>query len=139
MTEIQNCFYRISVKALVLNETRDKFLVCKKETGIWELPGGGLDWNTTPQADLPREITEEMCINTTYIAKHPSYFITGQTLRSKTWIANVIYETTLENLDFTPSDECTEIRFINKDSSADLLLFPTVATLLEQFDQNNHQ
>jgi 8-oxo-dGTP diphosphatase len=139
MIEIPDCFYRISVKALVLNEARDKFLICKKETGVWELPGGGLDWGMTPQEDLPREIEEEMNIKTTHIATHPSYFITGQTLRSKTWIANVIYETTLEHLDFTPSDECIEIRFINKDNVADLTLFPAITTLLNQFHPENHK
>lgn len=103
-----------------------------------ELPGGGLDWGTAPHQDLPREIEEEMSIKTTHIADHPSYIITGQTLRSKTWVANVIYETTLEHLNFTPSDECTEIRFINKDTVSDLTLFPIVATSLNQFDPKNH-
>jgi len=60
MTEIPNCFYRVSVKALILNETIDKFLISEKESGVWELPGGGLDWGASPQEDLPREIMEEM-------------------------------------------------------------------------------
>ena len=53
MNKIPECFYRVSVKALVLNETRDKFLICEEESGVWELPGGGLDWGATPQEDLP--------------------------------------------------------------------------------------
>lgn len=43
MAEIRNRFYRVSVKALILNETRDKFLLCKQGNGVWDLPGGGLD------------------------------------------------------------------------------------------------
>ena len=139
MSEIPDNFYCTSMKALVLNETRDKFLVCKKETGVWVLPGGKLDYGELPQNGLRREIMEEMGIDATHIADTPSYFITGQTLRTKTWVANVVYETTLPHLDFTPSDECLEIRFINKDSAADLFLFPAVATLLQQFDPTNHQ
>ncbi len=138
MTEIPNCHYRISIKALVLNETRDKFLVCKKETGVWVLPGGGLEWGATPQEDLPREIEEEMGIKTTFVAEHPSYFITGQSIRNKKWVANVLYETALEHLNFTLSDECTELRFINKDDIEDLFLYPTVITLLNQFHVENH-
>ena len=41
--DIPECFYRISVKALVLNEARDRFLITQEEDGRWELPGGGLD------------------------------------------------------------------------------------------------
>jgi len=139
MTEIPNNFYCTSMKALILNEAKDKFLVCKKETGVWVLPGGKLDYGESPQEGLRREIMEEMNIEATHIADNPSYFITGQTLRTKTWVANVIYETTIEHLDFTPSDECKEIRFINKDSATDLFLFSTIATLLEQFKPENHQ
>jgi 8-oxo-dGTP diphosphatase len=138
MIEIPNNFYCTSMKALILNESKDKFLVCKKETGVWTLPGGKLDYGESPQEGLRREIMEEMNIETVHIADNPSYFITGQTLRTKTWVTNVIYETTIEHLDFTPSDECTEIRFINKDSATDLFLFSIVATLLEQFKPENH-
>jgi len=31
MIEIPECYYRVSVKALILNETRDKFLICEEE------------------------------------------------------------------------------------------------------------
>jgi 8-oxo-dGTP pyrophosphatase MutT (NUDIX family) len=134
MPEIPNNFYCTSMKALILNETRDKFLVCKKESGVWVLPGGKLDYGESPQAGLRREILEEMNIEVTHIADNPSYFITGQTLRTKTWVANVIYKTSLAHLNFSPSDECVEIRFINKDTAEDIFLFPTVATLLKQFN-----
>ena len=139
MAEIPNSFYCTSMKALILNETKDKFLVCKKETGVWVLPGGKLDYGESPQEGLRREISEEMNIEVLHIADNPSYFIIGQTLRTKTWVANAIYETSLAHLNFTPSDECIEICFINKDSVGDLFLFPTVATLLKQFDPENHK
>ena len=131
--EIKNCFYRVSVKALVLNETRDKFLVCKKETGVWELPGGGLDWGATPQDDLIREIKEEMGVSVSFIADNPSYFITCQTLNRGLWVANVIYETVMTSLSFTPSDECTEICFVDKNDIKEMKMFPAVIKLAEMF------
>lgn len=141
MTEwnIPNCFYRISIKALVLNETRDKFLIVQEENGEWELPGGGLDWGTTPQEDLPREIEEEMGLTITWMSDHPSYFLTGQNRNKETWAANVIYETELENLDFTPSDECIDVRFVNKEDIKDLPVFPNVKMLAAQFDPERHK
>ena len=97
--EIPDCFYRISIKALVLNETRDKFLICKEADGRWELPGGGLDWDIKPQEDLPRELMEEMGLKAVWIADNPSYFFTGRSNNHpKMRIANVVYETKLEHL-----------------------------------------
>ncbi len=133
MDNIPDCFYRVSVKALVLNETKDKFLVCKKKSGVWELPGGGLDWGMSPQDELAREIDEEMSIKITKVADHPSYFLTGQTIIRKQWVANIIYETELEHLDFTPSDECTEIRFVNRDNLPEGQVFPVVVKLADVF------
>lgn len=40
---IPNCFYRVSVKALITNN-EGKFLLIRENVGKWELPGGGLDF-----------------------------------------------------------------------------------------------
>jgi 8-oxo-dGTP diphosphatase len=136
--EIRNCFYRISIKALVLNESRDKFLIVKENDGRWELPGGGLDWGSTPHEDLPREISEEMGVGVTWIAPHPSYFLTCQNSNHEIWIANVLYETRLESLDFTASSECTEVRFVNIEELTKLDLFPNLKIFGEMFDPKNH-
>jgi len=138
MNEIPECYYRVSIKALVLNETRDKFLICKEESGIWELPGGGLDHGMTPQEDLPREIKEEMGLEVTKVADNPSYFITDKTINRGEWFVNVLYETELVDLDFTPSDECIEIKFVDKEDIKELKVFPSVQKLAEMFDSQNH-
>ncbi len=95
MIAIPDCFYRVSIKALVFNETRDKFLICQEESGLWDFPGGGLDYGTTPQEDLPREIEEEMGLPVTSIAPYPSYFVTEKLQSKDYWKACVYYETTL--------------------------------------------
>lgn len=138
MIEVPECYYRVSVKALILNETRDKFLICEEESGVWELPGGGLEWGATPQEDLPREIMEEMSLKVLKVADHPSYFITDQTLRRKQWIVNVVYETEVENLDFSPSSECINIKFVNQADIKDINMFPAVKQLASMFNPNNH-
>ena len=141
MSTIPDCFYRISVKALVLNETRDKFLITKESSGEWEIPGGGLDHGAEVKEELQRELQEEMGLRARWIADHPSYFISGPMRRSKgeLWAANILYETTLEHFDFTPSDECVAIDWINQANVGQFELFPNVEKLLQQFDPAQHQ
>lgn len=138
MNSIPNCFYRISVKALVLDEARDRFLITKEENQRWELPGGGIDWDTDPREELEREIMEEMGLKTTWIAHHPAYFFTDLSQLPDKPKANVLYETKLESLDFTPSDECIEIKFVNVAEAQELDLFENVQTFIKLFDPKRH-
>lgn len=138
MNQIPDCFYRISVKALVLNETRDKFLIVKEENGKWELPGGGLDWNALPQDDLRREIKEEMGLEVSWIADHPSYFLTDLSHAPEKPKANVLYEAKLDSLDFTSSDECVELRFVTAEEAREFDLFENVQIFTSLFDPKKH-
>jgi 8-oxo-dGTP diphosphatase len=136
---IPQCFYRVSVKALVLDETRIKFLVIQEKNGIWEFPGGGLEWGATPQNELTRELKEEMGVVTTSIAQHPSYFLTETNHRGH-WIVNIFYETTLQTLDFTPSDECVATRFVTANEAKKLTpQLGNITKLAEQFDIERRQ
>jgi 8-oxo-dGTP pyrophosphatase MutT (NUDIX family) len=59
-SNIPDCFYRISIKALVLDKD-GKFLLCREDDGRWEFPGGGYEYaEMTPQKCIVREIKEEM-------------------------------------------------------------------------------
>lgn len=113
----------------------------QEENGLWEFPGGGLDWGMTPQEDLPGEIAEEMRLTVNSIADHPAYFITMRRRSPDKFplIANVFYETTLENLDFTPSDECVAVRFVSREEAAELEAFPNVEIMAKMFDPARHQ
>lgn len=138
MTELPNRCYRISAKALVLNESRDKFLVLKEVSGKWSLPGGGIDWEESAHKALTREIDEEMGVEVIMISDRPSYFLTCVN-RGGLWLANVVYETVLENLDFTPSEECTETRFVNVEELAELeKICVSTAEFGKYFDPKNH-
>jgi 8-oxo-dGTP diphosphatase len=136
--ELPKCFYRISVKALILDATRTKFLVVQEHNKKWELPGGGLDWGESVETGLAREIREEMGLAILQMAKKPSYFFTGVTATSKTQFANVVYEVVLPHLDFTPSDECVAIAFVTKEEARELDAFSSVYLLAEHFDVRNH-
>lgn len=72
-SQIPECFYRVSVKALIC-DNQNRFLLVREDNGFWELPGGGLDFGESPIEGLKREIWEEMKLNTSYISAQPSYF-----------------------------------------------------------------
>ena len=129
----------MSVKALVLDEERTRFLIVKEENGKWELPGGGLDWGEDPHAGLRREIKEEMGIEVVWISERPCYFLSRKADTSDIWVANVLYETRLKNLEFEASDECVELRFVEPSEINDLNTFSNVKMLAEQFDPKNHR
>lgn len=134
---IPNNFYRVSIKGLILDKTRTKFAILLEEKGWWELPGGGLDWGESPTSCLRREFQEEMGLTINQIAQSPSYILTGENMRGN-WTLNVVYEVEVEDLNFTASDECQEIRFVAPEEIKSLQAFRTVKELGEQFDPKKH-
>jgi 8-oxo-dGTP diphosphatase len=131
------CYYRVSIKGLAIDET-GRFLLAKEDNGKWELIGGGLDHGEDPIDGLRREINEETGLVVTYVSPSPKYFITSPRHGHDTYIANIIYEIKLKNLDFTPSDECQELRYFTVEEAKEIDLFPNVEKLLEVFDPKLH-
>ncbi len=129
-SNIPNCFYRVSVKALILDE-QWRFLLCREDVGKWELPGGGLDFGENAQEGISREIREEMNLEVTSVDENPCYFFTW--LEKERWKANVLYKTTVKNLNFTPSDECQEVRFFTVEEALQMDLFWNVIEFCKQY------
>lgn len=140
MLEIPNCFYRTSVKWLVLDKDL-KFLLCKEITWVRELPGWGLDHGERIEVWLRREFEEEMGVTIRNIAANPCYFavfINGKQQPA----ANIIYQVECNNdaiMNFTPSDECVEVWFFNVEEASKLHLLPNVREFIKVFDPINHQ
>jgi 8-oxo-dGTP pyrophosphatase MutT (NUDIX family) len=128
--EIPECFYRISVKAFVLDESGEKFLLVRDQPGFWELPGGGLEWGEEVHTGLAREIQEEMGINVVSIKDTPKYAYTFKSMKGE-WAANLVYETELEHLNFVPSNECTDAQFFTAEEAQALNLSPNIKMLLK--------
>lgn len=128
-----NTYYRTSIKALVFDDHKNILLTKDEGEHKWDLPGGGMDWGETPQQCLTREIQEEMGITTTWIANHPSYFYSDLSAKG-VWFTNTIYEAKLEHLNFTPSDECVEIKFFSPEEAKKENLFSNVRTFFELYN-----
>ena len=72
-----NSTYRVSVKALIVNDKKEILLI-EEDDGRWDLPGGGLNYNEDINSCLKREIKEELGVNTKSINKTPTYIWTGK-------------------------------------------------------------
>jgi ADP-ribose pyrophosphatase YjhB (NUDIX family) len=138
MEQIPNWFYRLSAKALILNQDK-KFLLIR-EGKWWDLPWWWLEYWETPQECIRRELLEEMWINVKHIGENPSYFISAKK-DNWIWVANVIYETQIgiDAIDnFKPSDECLEAKFFSIDDAQNETLFPNVKEFLKYFNSLNY-
>lgn len=102
------CFYRVSVKGIVIDD-QNRILLARESDGTWDMLGGGLDHDEDPIACLKREIQEETGLTTTKVWPEPKYFITAHKPANNVYIANVVYQIELANLDFKPSDECQKL------------------------------
>lgn len=131
------CYYRVSIKGIAIDET-GRFLLSKEDNGKWEILGGGLSHGEDPIVGLKREIGEETGLEITYVSPSPKYFLTASRLNHDSFVANVIYEIGLKNLEFTPSDECQELRYFSVEEARSEALFPNVEKLLEVFDPALH-
>lgn len=126
--DFPDSFYRVSVKGLYVKD--GKLMMTHDFTGRidtdsnpdpeWDLPGGGVDFGENLHDTLRREIKEEMGLTVTKIDERPMYAWTVKRpgpKRGLEWyyILTIFFRIELENLDFTPSDECRDIRFFSKE------------------------
>ena len=116
---IQDCYYRVSVKALILNDKK-QFLLAKEPDDSWDFPGGGLEFGESVEDTIKRELKEELGLSVTTISKKPEFFVTFLKANTNIWMANVFYLTIVDDLDFKPSDECVEIKFFDNKGASGL-------------------
>ena len=124
-SDFPNAFYRVSAKGLCIRD--GKALLVHDYTGRsntdpspeWELPGGGLDFGESFTEALRREVKEEMGLEVVRIEEKPAYIWTTKhgTGRGMEWywVCTVIFRFDVADLNFTPTEECREMRFFTKE------------------------
>ena len=126
------CYYRVSVKALIVDDT-GRFLLARESDGTWDFLGGGLDHNEDPTVAVRREISEETGLVVTNVSSSPKYFVTTERSDRGIFIANVFYEVTVKDLNFTPSDECEELRYFSVEEARTEKTLPNVAKFIDAY------
>ncbi|GGF30659.1 NUDIX hydrolase [Echinicola rosea] len=128
MTAIPECFYRISVKALIFDE-QGRFLLIREDNGMWDLPGGGLDHEESAEQGIEREMLEEMGIKPSFIAPHPSFFFSFSNPKGLP-AANIIYRARISHHHFRPSTECEALRYFHPADIGDVKVYPNIPILI---------
>ena len=134
MYQTPNTFYRISIKALVVNND-GKILFIKENNGLRELPWWWLDHWEDAQSWIIREIREELGIAVKKISNTPEYFFT----REEWWYrrSNLVFKVELEHMNFIPSDECVELAFLTVEDAKKLPLYPNITKFLDIYQKTN--
>lgn len=104
----------------------------QETNGKWDFPGGGLDFGETCQECLIREVREEMGLQVVHVSENPFYFLTTQDDK-QSWFANIFFEVILKNFDFTPSNECINLKFFTPQEALQESLFPNVQEFILRF------
>lgn len=97
------CFYRVSTKVLLVDETSagDGFVVLKNSKGEYELPGGGMEYGESIALSIEREVEEELEIKIKVEEKDlsPIFFDAYKSRSHDIWVAFALYKVTASNLD----------------------------------------
>ena len=136
MLQIPECFYRISIKALIC-DAEWKFMLIQERDGKRELPWWGLDHGELPAAWLAREIREEMRLEVDRVAEEP-LCMTTHTIRYESGIArraDIVYETSVVHDAFTPSDECLAIKYFSLAEAREIDVYPSTTKFLDAYEK----
>jgi ADP-ribose pyrophosphatase YjhB (NUDIX family) len=107
---IPSPFYRVSVKAFVLDE-RQRLLVVQNGDGTWELPGGGWEHGETLEQCVRREITEELGVEVRRIDTATVRPCVGLRASGHPWLKLVV-GVELADQGLTPGDGMQAARYV---------------------------
>ncbi|MCX6822560.1 MAG: NUDIX hydrolase [candidate division SR1 bacterium] len=125
------CFYRVSTKALIFDETKTKFLLMREDNGSRDFPGGGLEFGEDITESIIREVKEEAGLEVTWVASAPLYFVVSYNPEHDVRLGHPFYETKVKDFNFTPSEECQEIKFVTKEEAEKMNIRPNVVAFLK--------
>ncbi len=116
-----NSFYkcRVSVKGMLFRNS--KFLILKRKStekekdGLWELPGGMVDYEEAPNDAIAREVFEETSIEVT--SSRPIYVFNIN--RSDGKIVGIVYMLEFAFDEVVLSDEHVEYMWVSRDDLSD--------------------
>jgi 8-oxo-dGTP pyrophosphatase MutT (NUDIX family) len=127
----RSCQYRVTAKAIIEDEA-GKILLIQEENGLWEVPGGGIEYGEDPKEALKREVYEEIGVKVSQLSDNPDYVWTQDRCKEKGYYALYLgYKTSVESFDIKcKSGECVDWAFYNKDELRKIKIHPILTNFV---------
>lgn len=125
---------KVALKAVIEQEGKILLVRDVNDADIWEIPGGRLDENETPEEGLKRELQEELAVK---VDVHELIY-TEQSLHTQKgeWTLFLIFRATLlsNNSTLVPApEEIAEIRWIEKSKLDEQKIYDVYRKGIEAF------
>lgn len=132
----EQCFYRVSTKAIITDE-QDRVLLIQEDDSRWELPGGGLEYDQSIEANLSRELEEEMGIKDPEIAPMPTYIWRQERTRADKvfYVLFLGYEVKAGLSNLRHSEEHVASCFFSKEELDKVNAHPNILNFIKLFKQ----
>lgn len=123
--------HSVSVAAAILDD-HGRFLVIRRaDNGHWEPPGGVLELDESITDGLVREVKEETALDVRPLA------LTGVYKNMRRGIVALVFRCEVVNGEPTPTDEASEVRWIDADELADYMTDAYRYRLLDAREDGN--
>ncbi|HPR09883.1 NUDIX hydrolase [Candidatus Saccharibacteria bacterium] len=132
-TVLPSPFYRVTVKALVMND-KQQLLVGVNKKGAYELPGGGWEHGETLEECLARELQEEFGVRVMRIGQ-PICFWAHPHRDWQYWLLRIGVPVRLKDDTFTPGDGLVKAQFVSQDEFIRLNLETYEGNVKDQIDK----
>ena len=131
LTQLPSPFYRVSLKAIILDDQK-RLLLGQADNGHWEVPGGGWEYPETLEQGLRRELSEELDGQVNQIGDF-QFLYKGMNPKGY-MVVYLAFTVTLKNLTFKLVDELSDTRFVTKDELLELEFDADEALIKEHVD-----
>lgn len=105
--------FRVSMKALIINDDGDILVVKESGRDWWDLPGGGMDHGESIKDAIRRELYEEVSLAGDFehdiILVEDPVFIAGANM----WQIRVTFLVKPQDPTFSPGEDGDEVQFMN--------------------------
>jgi ADP-ribose pyrophosphatase YjhB (NUDIX family) len=109
----EKCFYRVSIKALIRNDTGHILMVSEKGSD-YSLPGGGWDFGESLHGCLVRELEEEIALQSGFTEKVIGT-IPFHNLNKDSWMMWIVCELSYSELDYGIGADGDDVKWVSED------------------------
>lgn len=111
--------YRLSIKALILNEDGEVLVVKETGRGWWDLPGGGMDHEESIKEAIARELREEVSLDGDFTYKVIAVDEPAFLEHANVWQVRLVFLVKPTIMQFSPGEDGDDLTFIEPETLKD--------------------